>query len=155
MERAWVTTGSTTTGSVVDPFVAACHQGYVPDALYFVENPTLEESDELIETLQEVAELYGEELDVNRRTVESETSFDEIYLEMRDSLDEAKDAGAEVAVNFTPGRKYMSSIAFQTAMNQDADHVYYLHIEREEHYGEVYHNIPRTAATLYDFTEEI
>ena len=67
----------------------------------------------------------------------------------------ARERDAEVAVDITPGRKFMSAIAFAAGMRYDADHVYYFYVSGEEHMGAFYPEIPRTATTLYDLTEAV
>ena len=156
MTRLWISPGSTTTGSVVDPLCAACERGFVPDTLIFVQNPKVAAGMEKIaEIAEETVGVYGEVPDVRFENTEEETDFAGYYEIVRDTIEEAKDNGAEVAINMTPGRKYMSGIAMQTGVQKGADHVFYLLIETREHYGEAYPNIPSTATELYDFTEEV
>ena len=156
MTRLWISPGSTTTGSVVDPLCAACEEGFVPDHLVFVQNPSVAaEMEGIAEVAEEVVSVYGEIPEVRFENTEEETDFTGYYEVIRDTIEEAKEDGAEVAINITPGRKYMSGIAMQTGVQKGADHVFYLLIEAREHYGNNYHNIPSTATELYDFTEEV
>ena len=148
--------GSTTTGSVIDPLNAACEEGFVPDTVYLIGNPAIEHKMEsLVEMASGVVGAYGEEPEVETRWTEKETSFDELYLTIRDCVEEAHGQDAEVAVNFTPGRKFMTAIAFQSGMKFDVEHLYYFHIHSSDDYGLSYPEIPRTAADLIDFTEEM
>ncbi len=128
----------------------------MPDTLVFVQNPKVAaEMEGIAEAASDVVAVYGEIPEVRFENTEEETDFAGYYETVRDAIDEAKEDDAEVAINMTPGRKYMSGIAMQTGVQKGADHVFYLLIETEEHYGEAYHNIPSTATELYDFTEEV
>ena len=156
MTRLWISPGSTTTGSVVDPLCAACEDGFVPDTLVFVQNPKVAaKMEDIAEVAEKAVGVYGEVPEVRFENTEEETDFAGYYEVIRDTIEEAKKDGAEVAINITPGRKYMSGIAMQTGVQNGADHVFYLLIETSEYYNEVYHNIPSTASKLYDFTEEV
>jgi hypothetical protein len=156
MEKAWISVGSTTTGSVIDPLTAACEDGFVPDTVYLLGNPSIDHKmGELADMTSEVIEVYDEEPEIKLRETETETSFDELYLTIRDCIEEAQEQDSEVAVNFTPGRKFMTAIAFQTGMKCDVEHLYYFHIHSSDNYGKSYPEIPRTAADLIDFREEM
>jgi len=156
MDKAWISVGSTTTGSVIDPLNAACEEDFVPDTVYLIGNPSMEHKMESLgEMASSVVGAYDERPEVENREIETETSFDELYLTIRDCVEEAHEQDADVAINFTPGRKFMTAIAFQTGMKFDVDHLYYLHIHSSDDYGLSYPEIPRTAADLIDFTEEM
>jgi CRISPR/Cas system-associated protein Csm6 len=110
------------------------------------------------ETAEEVVEVYGETPEVVFENIDSETEFSEYYKTIDTVIRETRsnfEGETEIAINMTPGRKYMSGIAMQTGMQAGVDHVYYLLIEEDRYYGEQYHNIPSTATELYDFTEEV
>jgi len=128
----------------------------VPDTLVFVQNPSVAAKMEgIAEVAEDIVSVYGEIPEVRFENTEAETDFAGYYEIVRDTIEKAKEDGAKVAINITPGRKYMSGIAMQTGVQKGADHVFYLLISESEHYGEEYHNIPSTATELYDFTEEV
>lgn len=58
-------------------------------------------------------------------------------------------------MDFTPGRKFMSAIAFQAGMKFEADHVFYFYRKGGVYQGNYLPEIPRTAYELIDFTEAI
>jgi hypothetical protein len=47
----------------------------------------------------------------------------------------------------------MGAIAFAAGFRHGADHVYYLLLRSEAHYGKLYPEIPRPAVTLIDLLE--
>lgn len=154
MTRHWVTIASPTTEAMVNPLLAACEQGYTPDVITVLSNPSVaDDVDEVVPLYRQIHEAYGTEGDISTHTVTSETAFDEIaefYRQVTDVPD-----GDTVAVDITPGRKFMSSIAFQGGIYHGADHVFYLHVGSNRHYGRLYPNVPKTGVDLIDFTEVV
>lgn len=155
MTRAWITNSSTHVEAMVNPINAACQEGYVPDTLYMLENPGVTEAvDQAIELATAVIESYGGETpEIELTTLERDTEFDRILEHITSAIEAVKEGGGEVAVDITPGRKFMSAIAFAAGLEYDADHVYYFYIQSADFHGMSYPDMPRTAAQLYDFAE--
>lgn len=155
MEQAWVTTSSNHVEAMVNSLTAACHEGFIPDALYLMENPGVaDEVDQALNLMTTIVTAYGgDEPAINVTTLEQETEFDHIHSHVKDAIETVHDDGGAVAVDITPGRKFMSAIAFATGMRYDADHVYYFHLDDTDFFGQLYPSMPRTAARLYDFQE--
>lgn len=156
MVAAWVTNGTTTLEAMVNPINAACDEGFIPDRLYMIENPKV--TDEVgcaLDLSVEIIDAYGgEEPDIRMTSIDSELDFAQLYTHTKEAVEEVHEDGGEVAVDFTPGRKFMSALAFATGMRNDADHVYYFYLENTSRYGgRVYPAIPRAESHLYDFTE--
>lgn len=157
MDKAWVSSSSTHLVSMVNPITAACEQGFVPTRLYFLDSPGVTEQ---IERALDIAttvvlEYGGDEPEISLTSLERDNEFEQIHAHYRDAIDDVRDAGGEVAVDITPGRKFMSAIAFTAGIQYDADHVYYLYITSAGYFGQSYPEMPRTAMRLYDFTEEL
>lgn len=142
---------------MVNSLNAACEQGFVPDQLYVIENPGVEDQvSRALELATTIITAYdGDEPEIHLTTLETEVAFDRILSHVRDAIDEIHAEGGEVAVDITPGRKFMSAIAFAAGMRYDADHVYYFYLRSTEFFGHLYPDMPRTASHLYDFTEEL
>ena len=154
MVTAWVTNGTTTLEAIVNPINAACDDGFIPDRLYIIENPKVtDEVARAVDLATEIVDAYGgDELDIQITSIESELDFDQLYAHTKEAIEEVHEDDGEVAVDFTPGRKFMSALAFATGMRYDANHVYYFYLEDTPR-GRVYPSIPRTKSRLYDFTE--
>ncbi len=152
MTRYWVTSMSTHPESVVNSLIAACEDGYIPSTVRLLSNPTVDSQlDTITELLSMVLTAYGTSaVSVDVTELPHETDFDGIvehfYAPIRDST-----ATDEVAIDVTPGRKFMSAIAFQVGMKHEATHVYYNHVASEDYFGKVHSTIPRTATDLIDF----
>jgi hypothetical protein len=157
MTRAWITTSSTHVEAMVNSLNAACEEGYVPDELHVLENPGVtEQVDRAIELASVIIDAYdGSDPAVNLTSLDSEVEFDRIQGHVKAAIERVHDDGGEVAVDITPGRKYMSAIAFAAGLRYGADHVYYFYLESSKYMGRLYPEMPRTATRLYDFTEEL
>lgn len=157
MSHTWITTSSTTIPAMVNPVIAACERGIVPDHLYVLENPgVIDEVERAIDHWTTVVEAYvGKTPEIHVTTIEDELDFLEIHHHINDAIAEARDRDGTVSVDFTPGRKFMSAIAFTAGIRNDADHVFYFYLKDFEYYNLYYPMIPRTAATLIDFVGEL
>jgi hypothetical protein len=155
MTRYWVTTGSTNPEAVVNPLAAACNEwGYVPDRIFVLGNPGVEERlDRIVDLAATIVEAYGGDPAIQRTSLDSETEFRAIVDHFQAAITAARDADGEVVVDITPGRKFMSAIAFQAGIRFDADRVAYLHVHSGALFGRVYADLPRSGTTLYDFSE--
>lgn len=149
----WVTATSPTVEAVVNPFAAACDQGFLPDELTVLQNPDIAEaSQRATEMCEEIAASHGQSsLNIETTEIQSDRDFEAIVDFYRTTLGNANDT--TVAVNVTPGRKFISAIAFQAGMQYAADHIYYFYLDSSDFYGRVYPDVPRTGADLIDFTE--
>lgn len=155
MQRAWVTASSTHVVSMVNPITAACERGFVPDRLYFLDSPGASQQiqDALDVATTVITEYGGGEPEIRLTSLDEDDEYERIHAHFRDAINEVHDEEGRAAVDITPGRKYMSAIAFTTGMQYDADHVYYMYLEDVDDYGPSYAQEPRTASTLVDFTE--
>jgi len=157
MPDAWITTSSTNVEAIVNPLNAACNRGFVPDDVYILENPGVtDEVDQALAMIETIVEAYDEPApEVHLTALEADTAFERIHEYIREAIEESQNKDSEVAVDITPGRKFMSAIAFATGMQYGADHVYYLYLDSSDHYGKLYPEMPRPAVQLYDFVEEL
>jgi molybdenum cofactor biosynthesis enzyme MoaA len=153
MEQVWITNASPTIQAVVDPLAAACEAGFVPTTVHMVANPAVEEeSDEAAAIVDDVVAAHGESATIESQRIDDERDFDAIAEYYRDAVSSAPD-DAEVAIDLTPGRKFMAVMAFQAGRQFDADHIFYLYIHSSQYYGRPYPEVPQTAVDLMDFTE--
>lgn len=154
MARIWVTNGTPTMPGILNPMTAACDRGYVPDEVWILSNPGVADPvAEAAERLEVIIEAYGGDGTVSTYDLDDETEFRRIIDFHRSTIEAARENGDQVAIDFTPGRKFMSAIAFQAGFKFDADHVFYFHRKAGGYYGQFYAEIPRTATDLIDFKE--
>ena len=154
MANIWVTIGTPTMPGILNPLTAACDQGYVPDEVWVLSNPGVADYvAEATDLFEVIIDAYDGEADVSVHDLEHETDFHGIIGFYRSTIETARGQGDTVAVDVTPGRKFMSAIAFQAGFKFDADHVFYFHRKAGGYYGQYYAEIPRTATDLIDFKE--
>lgn len=155
MSKAWVTTASSNVQAMTNSLTAACDEGFVPNEIHILEMPAVaQQVDTALDDAARTVEAYGgDEPDINITPIDEEVEFERIHDHVKSAIESANDRGDEVAVDITPGRKFMSAIAFATGMRYEADHVFYLYISSTDYFGRLYPEIPRTAAHLYDFAE--
>lgn len=160
MTDIWLTTMSTNPEAVVNPLAAACRDGFVPDALHVLKNPGVgEQFEEFVTMMETTVAAHGETVDdeaghptVQTTSIAAETDFRAIVEHFRDPI-RAADEDDRVAVDVTPGRKFMSALAFQSGVQFGADHVFYLYVSNTQFYGRLYPDMPRPTSELVDFVE--
>lgn len=154
MARIWITNGTPTIPGILNPLTAACDRGFVPDQAQILSNPGVADSvataSEMFDT---IIDAYDGDADISQYSLEHETDFSDIIDFYRSAIETAKDNGDTIAIDVTPGRKFMSAIAFQAGFQFGADHVYYFHRKAGGYHGQFYAEIPRTATDLIDFKE--
>jgi hypothetical protein len=154
MATVWLTIASPTTEAVVNPLLAACDEQLRPDEIHLLTNPGLDDvTPTLVSLLEDVVAAYDTTANVDTHRLEVETDYEDIASFFVDSIGTATDDDT-VAIDITPGRKFMSAIAFQAGLRHGADHVFYLHLQATA-YGRCYPDIPRTNVDLVDFTEVV
>lgn len=156
MAQIWVTNGTPTMPGILNPLTAACDQGYVPDEAKILSNPDVAESvADACDKFEVIIDAYDGNAEVSQHDLEYETDFGGIIQFYQSAIETAHENGDTIAVDVTPGRKFMSAIAFQAGFQFDADHIYYFHRKAGGYYGQFYAEIPRTATDLIDFKEVI
>ncbi|WP_246989166.1 hypothetical protein [Halorientalis marina] len=153
--RYWLTTASPTIEAVVNPLAAACtERDFVPDYVRILRNPDVhEDSERAIDLVEAVVDAHGGNVDVEPVTIDSERDFQAIVDFHRAGVEAAREEDATVGIDVTPGRKFMSAIAFQAGIQFDADRVFYLYLDSSDYYDRVYPDIPRPGVDLIDFAE--
>lgn len=155
MSRAWVTSMSPNVEAVANPLATACESEYVPDEIYILGNPGLSGYlDCVTSMLERIVVEYGSKTpDITVTNLDSETEFDRIVEHYRAPVLAAHETDGTAAVDVTPGRKFMSAIAFQAGIKYDADHVFYLYLSEGQFYGRIFPDVPNQALDLIDFQE--
>lgn len=154
MARIWVTIGTPTMPGILNPLTAACDRGYVPDEILVLSNPGVAESvADATDRFAVIVDAYGKDATIDTHDLEDETDFRKIIEFYRSTIEAAREGDDTIAVDVTPGRKFMSAIAFQAGFKFDADHVFYFYRKSGGYYGQFFAEIPRTATELIDFKE--
>lgn len=150
--KAWISIIGSSPFAVINTMWAACKiDNYIPNRVLFIINQNLNEKD--IETVYQWTETLLKEYGVENPQIISkkieEDDFGDIEDVFRRNISSLKQKG-EVAVDITPGRKYMSAIAMHCGLAGGVSHVYYLHLKESEYYGSPFPLIPIKKQQLID-----
>lgn len=155
MVDVWLTTMSTHLEAVINPLTAACEARFRPDEIHVLNNPGIDDQFDTITSMMErvVVEYGGDDPVFSVTHLDRERDFQSIVDHFREPIAQLRKNGGTAAVDVTPGRKFMSAIAFQAGIQFDADHVFYLYIVNNQFYGRLYPDVPRPMVELVDFQE--
>lgn len=108
MDRVWITNGSTSIPPVVNPLMAACHDGYVPTDIYILNNPIIDDVTDAATSLMKtvVTAQGGDEPSITVETIDEETDFEAITTYLQSAIEAGADANADIAVDIFPGRRF-------------------------------------------------
>ncbi len=141
--------------AVVNPIWACCREGdYIPDRVYLILNEKVKDSAEKVKRILNVLlSEFGKEPDIVEKVC-NETDFRGLISTIWNVIKKEKLAGNEVAVDMTPGRKFMSAVIMYSGVGGDmearADRVYYLHLQNNEYTNLPWIKIPVVYQKLYE-----
>ena len=160
MQKVWVTVVGASVFAVVNPIWACCREeGYIPDKVYLIVDKKVKNN---AEKAKNILSVLISEFGKNPEIIEiecAETDFKRLISTIGEAIKKEKLAGNEVAVDMTPGRKFMSAIIMYSGIGEDvevkADRVYYLHLERNEYSDLPWNKIPMVHQKLYEMKRSL
>ncbi len=154
--KVWITTVGSSPFAVINTLWAACElEDYVPEKVYLVANKLVEKEVRVVdEWVRRIIEAYDAAA-VIERIYADEVDFINFSQTLSSLITEEKKKGNEVAVDMTPGRKFMSAFSMFNGLAKDgADRVYYLHLGDVVKYkNRSFIEIPANEQRLYDMKE--
>lgn len=151
--NVWITTVGSSPFAVINTLWAACElEKYVPEKVYLVANGKVENEVKVVtEWIQRIIKAYGAVANIERIHAD-EVDFMNFSRLLSSCITEEKKKGNEVAVDMTPGRKFMSAFSmFNGLAENGADRVYYLHLNDVTIYkNHSFIEIPANEQKLYD-----
>lgn len=153
--KTWISIIGSSPFAVINTIWAACKlEEYIPEKVLFIVNKNLKEKD--IKTVyfwtEELLKSYGIENPTFEKREVEEDDFGQIEDVLRSNISRLKKEGL-VAVDITPGRKYMSAIAMHCGLAELASHVYYLHLKDLGYKDDPFPLIPLQKQQLIDMKE--
>lgn len=152
--RVWITCAGTSPEAVINSIWAACDvKGFIPDKIMLIHNAKNEK--EVKKTIKQLSKILSSYNNSNPEFITKkipEMNFEDIQSTIRTWIDKEKENNSEIAVDITPGRKFMSAIVMQAGIEAGIDHIYYLHLSDTSYLNEKYPRIPRTYQMLHDLT---
>jgi len=160
--KIWLTTVGISPFAVINAIWTACKTGeYVPERIYLIVNKVVEEKghvDTVKSWIDRILREYGVEPEIITKYAE-ETDFGEFAKILGGIVKKEKLEGNEVALDMTPGRKFMSALAMYLGTGSDvkykADRVYYLHLADNSYQNQPYITIPLTKQKLYEMKNSL
>lgn len=153
--KTWISIIGSSPFAVINTMWAACKlDNYVPERVLFIVNRNLKEKDTktVYWWTKELLRGYGVEDPIFEEKIVEEDDFGDIEDVFRHNISSLKQEGA-VAVDITPGRKYMSAIAMHCGLAGGASHVYYLHLKDFDYQNSPFPLIPIQKQRLIDMKE--
>jgi len=152
MTKTWITIVGSSPFAVINTAWAACRvEDYVPERVVLITNSQLKPGD--VSTVRHwlgvMLKEYGIESPEFVEISVEESDFSGIMGAFVKAIGEASQKG-EVAIDMTPGRKYMSAIAMYSGILNDVDHIYYLHLLDNSYQNSPYSLIPLCKNRLSD-----
>jgi len=129
--KYWISFIGSSPFAVINTIWAACKvDNYCPDKFVFLVNKKLKQEwiDAVISWVPLILSEYSSKAPAIILHEFKETDFSTIKDTYEELVCSFKEKG-QVAIDITPGRKYMSAIAMEAGISRNADHIYYLHLK--------------------------
>jgi CRISPR/Cas system-associated protein Csm6 len=154
--RTWITTIGTSPFAVINTLWAACKSDeYVPDNVIWIINKQI--NSDIVETVKdwtsEILIAYGVKKPVINDILVDETDVLGLRDTIYGAIHQSKKTGA-IAIDMTPGRKYMSAIAMQSGIAAGADKIYYLFLSDPRYQDTPFPLIPTKKQRLIEMSSE-
>jgi len=137
---------------------------YVPERIYLIWNDFVRKEKELAEEMIKVVlESYGvnPEIVADDSVKVDENDFLGLVKMLREIKDKELEEGNEIAVDMTPGRKFMSAISMYLGVadelikkKKNVHRVYYLHLKDQKFLDKPLVLIPFSVQECYDLRRE-
>jgi CRISPR/Cas system-associated protein Csm6 len=160
MHKVWVTVVGTSVFAVVNPIWACCRTGdYIPEKVYLIVDKKVRDNAEKVKNILKVLlSEFGKSPEIVEKICE-ETDFKRLISTIGEVIKREKLAGNEVAVDMTPGRKFMSAIMMYSGLGENVEHradrVYYLHLEERDYTNIPWIKIPIVYQKLYEMKRSL
>ncbi len=162
--KVWITIVGKSPFAVINPIWIACKSGeFIPEKVYLIWNDAVKgEKEMVVKAIKVILKNYGvpePEIIADDSTKVHEEDFRrlaELLLSIRRK--ELRE-GNEIAIDMTPGRKFMSAIAMfmgvAKSLKDKVHRVYYLHLSDQRYLNYPLILIPHKLQKLYEMRREL
>lgn len=154
--KVWITTAGTSPFAAINSIWAAIlHEDFIPTRIHILANEYVIQKKFLDQVVQGCELLMsGYDIHAKIQTHEfEETDFSSYFKKLKALVEKEKLAKNEVAIDMTPGRKYMSAFSMHLGVGKDithrADRIYYHHLLDLSYGAYPYPLIPSNLRKLY------
>ena len=161
--KVWVTTVGKRPFAVLNTIWYLVRKGeYIPERIYLIWNDFVEKEKELVkELIRALLESYGvnPEIIANDSVKVNEDDFHNLIKTLARIRDKELEEGNEIAVDVTPGRKFMSALSMYLGVAGDlkkkVHRVYYLHLKDSRFVDKPLVLIPFSVQKCYEMRREL
>ncbi|NJE13340.1 hypothetical protein [Thermococcus sp. LS2] len=160
--RVWITTVGTSPFAVFNSlWMAIVGDSYYPDKVYLLWNDKVQDNMQKVKTyIEALAKAYGRTIAIDDTHKVDEENFRTFTETLAKIIKKEKLEGNKVAIDMTPGRKFMSAISMYLGIKGadkkfKADRVYYLHLKDLSYMNLPLYLIPFSIQELLEMKSEL
>jgi CRISPR associated protein Csm6 len=151
--RSWITTVGPSPFAVINTFWAAAERDHwVPSRIYLIYEDHTKGSLPGISCVMEkiVLEYGGKKPEIFCKSID-EDDLGDVFKTYETIINEERELGNKIAIDITPGRKYMSAFSLYAGLKGGTiDKIYYIHIRGRKYMNLPYPMIPTPYCNLED-----
>ena len=159
--KVWITAVGKSPFAVINPIWMSCKSGeFIPERVYMIWNENVSHQRKLVERgVSIILKRHGvrdPEIIADKRTKVKENDFTGFKSLLEMIRDKELERGSEIAVDMTPGRKFMSALLMGLGFGRrTVQRVYYLHLSDERYLNTPLPLIPVKIQKLYEMRSEL
>lgn len=160
--KVWITTVGKSPFAVINPIWMVCRKGeFIPERVYLIWNNAVMDIKKAVEgSIKIILKNYGvsePEIIADESVKVREDDFKRFKEVLRDICNKELEEGNEVAIDMTPGRKFMSALSMALGFRKlnPVHRVYYLHLIDQRYQNKPLILIPFALQKLYDMRREL
>ena len=156
--NVWIVFVGDSPAAVYNPIWLCLDRGlYTPNVFYLLYNKETERFLQPIEKMiLKICSEYGIEKPEIRKILTSEDDIREMFEKTFKIVMEEKMKGSRIAVDLTPGRKYMAIVLALVALKCDIDHAFYLRLKDYRRFKDLeYPKIPEWMQIIDDLLKDL
>lgn len=154
--KSWISSLGKSHMAIVNSIWAACNnEEYVPNKVHFVIDKKLDNDYicSIHEWVEKILKAYGVEEPILKNILIDENDFGEIEETFMKEISCLMKEGP-VAVDMTPGRKYVAAISMSAGLHYNVDHIYYLYLKESKYKDRPFPLTPYPKQRLIDIKKE-
>ena len=151
--RSWITTVGPSPFALINTYWAAVERdGWISNRIFLIYN---EQTRSLLPGIAKVltkitTEISGSIPEI-RFSLIDEDDLEKVFRTYQKIINDERDIGNKIAIDITPGRKYMSAFSLYAGLKEGSiDKIYYIHIRGKKFMNHPYPMIPAPYCDLED-----
>lgn len=152
--KIWITTVGQSPFAVINPIWASCkEENFIPERIYLFYNENTEKNLEIVmKWVEKILNEYNCKADFLKFKGD-EIDFKNFIKKINEIV--SKEKNNEIAIDMTPGRKFMSALSMVYGIKNKINRVYYLHLSDNSYTNKEYILIPKLKQKLYEMRNSL